>query len=446
MKSRALRILPVLLLLFSVSALGKDPKDKPDPKEEKQPTVEVVSTALSQLTSDSARIAITIAITSAKGGTVEKITFGNLKLNDLPLYAAPYTEKFSLKEAQSFELPHPIEVATYFRDLDTTKPLQEAIQSGRVTVSGDALLTVHLNAAEKMFLFEKRATIPVTFKREVPINIPGGLLARLAAVKLLQGADAAAKSFSPTVSKWVPGSQFRRDVGAQYLKNVMFAFSKYTATARDGRVIDMEWSGVALLVAGDKVILPKEAIEPWAFDPDVVVATGSKDLKVDVKSLDLWLWAPNVVRTSTNALKLSQQDFKVTASGDLDSIKIHRSDTKKVQLRRRDTDGDVALLTLAKPFADFAPLRFSTAEGPAWDTAAVVRFRNNQDALPDIVLLPASRDGHRITLGTPIDSHAFGSPLIAPDGVIGMVQDERSALPWPVVTKTVALTSDGGKK
>jgi hypothetical protein len=46
----------------------------------------------------------------------------------------------------------------------------------------------------------------------------------------------------------------------------------------------------------------------------------------------------------------------------------------------------------------------------------------------EVILLPAHvRDG-RLTLDSPVDDSAFGSIVVGPDGIVGLVQDERSAM------------------
>jgi hypothetical protein len=44
------------------------------------------------------------------------------------------------------------------------------------------------------------------------------------------------------------------------------------------------------------------------------------------------------------------------------------------------------------------------------------------------VLLPGTADGKQIRLGQQIDDSGFGSAVFTEDGVIGMVQDESTAI------------------
>jgi hypothetical protein len=70
---------------------------------------------------------------------------------------------------------------------------------------------------------------------------------------------------------------------------------------------------------------------------------------------------------------------------------------------------------------------------------ALLRFpRIGSDKLtPEVILTSAYLDHGRIHLGVKIDSTVFGSPIIAPDGIIGMVQDESSGIAWSGIADSV---------
>ena len=71
----------------------------------------------------------------------------------------------------------------------------------------------------------------------------------------------------------------------------------------------------------------------------------------------------------------------------------------------------------------------AVAAQDAWERVAV--FRLHVDAATkkssvDVLLLGARRDGQGIRLNEPVDAAVFGSPIVTPDGVIGLVQDEQT--------------------
>jgi hypothetical protein len=67
----------------------------------------------------------------------------------------------------------------------------------------------------------------------------------------------------------------------------------------------------------------------------------------------------------------------------------------------------------------------------AWDELAVFRFpggSNRLNADPDLAFVQGVKGGTRIRLLSPVDASAFGSPLISQGGVVGILQNEQSAL------------------
>jgi len=47
--------------------------------------------------------------------------------------------------------------------------------------------------------------------------------------------------------------------------------------------------------------------------------------------------------------------------------------------------------------------------------------------------MKARREGKGIHLSEPVDAAVFGSPIVTPDGVIGLVQDEQTGAFCPII-------------
>jgi len=54
--------------------------------------------------------------------------------------------------------------------------------------------------------------------------------------------------------------------------------------------------------------------------------------------------------------------------------------------------------------------------------------------------LGARREGQGIRLSVPVDAAVYGSPIVTPDGVIGLVQDEQAGafLPADIIAPAAA--------
>jgi hypothetical protein len=104
---------------------------------------------------------------------------------------------------------------------------------------------------------------------------------------------------------------------------------------------------------------------------------------------------------------------------------------------RRASPTSLAVLTLHAPPAApaLAAASFAVAAQDSWEHVAVFRLR--QDAVTrqpsvEVLQLGARRNGLGIQLSEPVDGAVFGSPIVTPDGVIGLVQDEQTGAFLPV--------------
>jgi hypothetical protein len=124
--------------------------------------------------------------------------------------------------------------------------------------------------------------------------------------------------------------------------------------------------------------------------------------------------------------------------------------TQKISLLKRDSSSDLALLHLTRP--DSKLDRLSTADNSSatdWNSVALFRFRDgvqNSPASPELIVVSARRNGNRIELGELVDSSAFGSPIVAPEGVIGIVQNQNSGVAWPEAARVLKLEKYEAKK
>jgi hypothetical protein len=105
----------------------------------------------------------------------------------------------------------------------------------------------------------------------------------------------------------------------------------------------------------------------------------------------------------------------------------------KIQVLRRATPGAFAILPVSAQLCSAgliaAPAAVIGAE--KWDRAAVYRARIDSSTgrrTVENLALKATRDGNTIRLSDPVDSSVFGSPIVTPDGVIGIVEDERTGI------------------
>jgi hypothetical protein len=95
------------------------------------------------------------------------------------------------------------------------------------------------------------------------------------------------------------------------------------------------------------------------------------------------------------------------------------------------------VLTLHAPPASPALAAASAAviAQDSWEHVTVFRLREDaatRQPSVEVLQLGARREGQGIKLSVPVDAAVFGSPIVTPDGVIGLVQDEQAGAFLPV--------------
>jgi hypothetical protein len=449
------QLIATLILILSGHCISQAVQSETEPDLTGQVQVQVVNTSLVSYSTSKLALGVTIAITSKRDVTLDQILLADLRLNGLPLYAAPMASKLQLKAGNKTVLPDPLPVTVYLRDLDSVAPLHDAMANEHATLDGMAYATVHLNLLETMVLFTKHVDVAANIHEEVPFTVPGGAMARTAALTLLQGADKALRAISTTVDSgrnWASG--FRHAMMKDYAPRLLLAYSRFELKDKQGQTTASDWHGVAVALGPDLLLVPREAIEPWKFDAELADAISSKRLSLNRSSYDLWLWPAsahvlnsNKELNSDTALRLSKQQFSVASVPDQDQHKLlaleDSGKTKKISLQKRDSSSDLALLQITESSSKLD--RLQTAENSSatdWNSVAIFRFRDGihgSSADPELIVVPAKRNGDRILLGELVDSSAFGSPIVAAEGVIGIVQDQGSGVAWEEAARVLKL-------
>ena len=453
MRIQSVFTLIILIALFG-SGWAQSLHVKADADLDGQMQLEIVDTSLLDYSASKVVLGLTLSLSSKRDLTVEQIVLGGLSINGLPVYAAPIKQRLELHSGAKTLLSNPLPVTVYLRDLDSISPLEQAVSKGHTTVDGTAYATVHVNPLTAMLIFSRSVEIAINLHQEMlPFTIPGGLVSRGAALIVLEAAEKGLRTISAKVTSGKDqASSFRREVMKQYKPHLMMACAHFEVHGTQSDAVPFDWCGVAVATAPDLVLIPREAIEPWKFDADIADALNSKNFSLDKSSYDLWLWpASSSLRKSgewnaETAFRLSRKQFSVVKMPDSDEHKIRALEdngkTRKISIAKRDSSSDLALLRIAKPVQAFESLPAADSATTEWDSVALFRFRDGlrgNSADPELIIVPARRNGTRIELGELVDNSVFGSPIVASDGIIGIVQDQSSGLAWAEATRVLKL-------
>jgi hypothetical protein len=167
------------------------------------------------------------------------------------------------------------------------------------------------------------------------------------------------------------------------------------------------------------------------------------DIKMVKKSADLQLHS---IGKQSQPLSLLQADFTLGQRGSAEQqgLIIQRGEsenTARINIRRRATPDALGVITLKNPPSSggFTIAPVATLQLKSWDKVAVYRMVQDPETgkrSVDVIQLSARRDGQSIRFDEPVDPSFFGSPILVPEGVLGIVQDEQvgAFLPGDLVT------------
>jgi len=191
---------PVWIAMVLMLAGACRAQSQPNDSVSQQLSVRVVKLSLQDFSTDKLVIGVGLAANSSRTVTVDELVLSGLQLNGVPIYVAPFKRRFKLRNDRSVRLPEQLQVTVYLRNLDSLKPLRDAISNGYATLSGVALVHVPLSPLERLILLSSHAEVSTSLHQQVPFNIPGGRLAATSLVKILDLADDAFKVVDSTVT------------------------------------------------------------------------------------------------------------------------------------------------------------------------------------------------------------------------------------------------------
>jgi hypothetical protein len=138
--------------------------------------VRVVQLTLQDFSGSKVVIGVGLAATCKRNLTVDQVVFSGLQINGVPIYAAPYKHRFTLRRNSTVVLAEPLMVTLDLGDLGTLKPLRDAISNGHATLEGIASIRVPLSPIAKLMTLSGHAEMSTALHQEVAIDIPGGAI------------------------------------------------------------------------------------------------------------------------------------------------------------------------------------------------------------------------------------------------------------------------------
>jgi len=398
--------------------------------------LKVKEVGLAEIDISHIKLSVDLNLTATQSVTMESLRIGSLHINGLPVFAAPLNQEIVLKKGVPTALP-PLYVTVLFRDLHTVEPLKRMIQNQTVKIEGNVVASVQLNMIEKLALHTQHPTVEITLSQDVPAALSISIFERSVALSILGVIDSGLQA-TVASGQLVPGRPaWIHDLEAQAPASLYAVESSYALT-QAGANFPVVSLSLGFRIASSKVVTSAESEAPWKYDAEFLTAVQSGSAKL-VKNSPEILLRP---LTAGDPLRLSAKDFTVETRGSTEGdnlIAVSGDKHAKIQVLRRASPNSLALLTLAAPPAatavaapgasGLAAAMATVTAKDSWEQVAVFRLREDEATKKptvELLTMAARRDGKGIQLSEPVDAAVFGSPIVTPDGVIGLVQDEQT--------------------
>lgn len=394
-------------------------------------TVVIDRVELKDAASDRVRFDVQGHIIASRKLKIKRVRFEQMHLGRTPIYLSPISSYLELEKGTAVTLP-PIPLTLYFRDLDSLEPVEQAVRDGKVTVTGNARVDLDLNLLERAVArqWSVHADMPVAMT--APVDVPGGGAGRAAALATLHAAQLALTIGGAALD--VFGQSHKAsddDLRAQYSPAMVIVESRYSLQLRDGHRVDFVLRGLGFRISEDKFVTTGEMVEPWKYDTDAATGLQAGEASLIEDSRDLLVWPAGESPDAGSARSLLRGSIHVERTSNKTELTHVPSGQEGVEVRvaRRDSDENYAVLRFTRAEDRGTAVRLAGEEirrSQSFDRLTL--FRVNDSGKLEALSTPAQREEKRIALEDPVDDHGFGSLLIAPDGAVGMVQDERTAM------------------
>jgi len=424
------------------------------------PTVRAAleNVSLASVNADGVQLTVTLSLTSSQNLTLREIIFDRLRVNGVPFYATPISDRLVLVPNQKIVPPNPLTLTVYLRDIESLDPLRSLVTDEKVTITGMAYADFSLGGLAKLVLFANHARVPVRIDSTVDVQVPGGSVGRKAALAIL---DRAGAGWEQAGSRWQTAarffSQWRKQLWDQYAPALVLAYATYELADNSGKKSRLDATATGFRVGGKQVLVPKSVLEPWKFDPYII---GSMKQNPDLKvaGYDLWIWPANAglrdgsnQLSSTQAWRLSTQQLRLLPFTRDDTetmlLPVEGKHPMKVSVHRRQGASALGIVEIIDPAVQPVTITLDASHCAShFDSLALFRFPGGVDASesrPDLVFVSATCTPSKLELDTRIDSSGWGSPVISKNGVVGILIDENCVVPIAEAEQLLNFKSDG---
>ena len=444
-----------LLAQTGATAPAAEPASQPAASVDGIATINVNSTQIAEIDNTHIRIAVDLSAIPVRSITLENLRLTGLRLNGLPVYAQPLAEPIVLVKAKETALP-PLYITLQMRDLTTTKPLREMIENHSVHLTGAMVAAVKMSFIEKLAMHTEHPRVSFPVSQDVPVAFASTPFARQAALGVLTLVDIALQG-SSQARKTVPGleSPWIHALETQAKSDLLTVETSFALKEHDGQFL-VVFDQLGFRLASGQVVTTAESKSPWEYDSEFLARIKSGEAKLEKKSVEMQLKTTG--SPDDAPLLLTHKDFTLEERGNTgkDPLIVAKpksdpdpqnsskdSGVAKVGVRRRAEPSAMLLMVLHAPPAagGFHAAPATVAQQDSWEKVAIYRLNldpNTGKPSVEVVQLSAHRNGQVIRLDESVDPAFYGSPIVVPEGVLGIVQDEQAGAFLPADLATAS--------
>lgn len=379
-------------------------------------SVSVEGASLSQ-----ADVRVGVALRAARNLTVRRLAFRDSSVEGVPVWIDAVAGEWKLREGQPFELPEPLRARVPTLDFLQMEHLASAVRRRTVVVRTTVEIEVATPWSARLFFAGPTRPAILRAEVEAPLASAPGLLQPLMALSALVG-ERVRSTVSPMAAGFSQLSPARRALLAAVSPSLATLTVSYDLVTPDGERQARTRQTLGFAISDGVLCTTREAFEPWRFDVDEAVALQVRNGKLDGAGPRVslaWHAGGPTVALDGAALRarLPRVDGR-TLRTPVDNR------VRRVTLLDRDTPANVVCLSLDVPGAGRGGDWRRDARAAGEDAAVFV----SQGAGPASLVwtrVSAGVDGAAPHLAAPLAAASLGSPVVAANGLVGMVVSDR---------------------
>jgi hypothetical protein len=381
------------------------------------------SVEISAIGSESAEFSVLLSATAKHTATLRSLSFDRVTVDGVRIQVQHLDGPIRLREGESVQSLTSLRATVSYRDLESLDPLRRVVSSGHAQVRAIVRGQVQLNIFQQLLLLTNGVWAISEIDQNVPVSIAGGSLTRLSALTVLWAAE----------PLWVAGrsaAEWRRnqaeiaDAARQFAASRLVALeTRYQVVSRQGELASIRSDSAGFLIGKRQVLAPAEVVEPWFFNAPIAEAIQAGDIRLVHETVDIRATA---VAEPSRSFSLKNHELRVlkTLTGGENAISVVTR--RQYRVRFRNSDSNAALLEIRPWNASGDLYEFAEPRTRDWQPAAVMRLYHPATEA-SLWLTEVRLEDGRFRLRHPVDSAAFGSPVWVDGGIVGLLQDERSA-------------------